>query len=568
MPRIVPGNFLMRFYCLLNKPVKLLFRGLVAIFIFPVLSAVFINNPAISVSSCQASDNKTYLSKDYVDTVVQQAFYSLSAAMNIPGAEFKQKMAIEEARRVAQKLKTSAAGDPNEKYVLFRVGELEQQLWLEEKDIELQKSRETQKLKNAVIDTFNMELGEKRPEFSNLARLTARIDALNDPKKADEMKRSQAQRKTNISRELMYRFEKVFMSGAIDTARKEFEYCSRNRASLSIPDASFEKISKKIQMQADALKKKPVLEAALRRGSESLQKNLFKEAWSSVTSARSMLDQFQGYLALSDWNGLDGQCRALLAATIRKEDSLVNVTVSLYNTKGSDPALAYIEKTLKKFGVSENRVAAASTYVLSRGAELPKRDSVINREVDALSGSQASTEVTLDGIRERAKQKAKAKADSIRAADEARTSMLVLELYSLLERGKAEEAFNKFNANLVALETYVYPDALHTLSSSVTQAYQTWRDEKTDLEQMIATVAPSTSADDLKVNQEKASSHITQIYTMLEQGKAKEAFSLFKRIRDKLKQHTCKEAFDMVETMVNQAYASLSSSENSKGGRK
>lgn len=554
------------FFC--DKAIKPLIHAALLLTILPAFSAVC---PCFLISntiSCHAADKRPYLSKDYVDTVVQQAFYSLSAAMNIPGAEFKQKMAIEEARRVAQKLKAMAAGDPNEKYVLFRVGELEQQLVLEDQDIMLKKVREVQKLKNALIDTFNMELGKKRPEFSNLARLTARIDALADPKKADEMRRSQAQRKTNISRELMYRFEKVFMSGDIDTARKEFDYCSRNRASLSIPDASFEKISQKIQMQADAVKKKPVVEVTLRRGSESLQKNLFKDAWSSINSARSMLEQIQGYVALSGWNTLDGQCRALLAATMRKEDSLVNVTVSIYNTKGSDPALAYIEKTLKKFGVSQNRVAAASTYVLSHGAELPKRDSVINREVDALSGSQASTEVTLDGIRERAKQKAKAKADSIRAADEAKTNMLVLELYSLLERGKAEEAFNKFNANLVALETYVYPDALHTLSSSVTQAYQTWRDEKNDLEQMIATVAPSTTADDLKANQEKASSHITEIYTMLEQGKAKEAFSLFKRIRNKLKQHTCKEAFDVVETMVNQAYAEAGSSGNLKAGRK
>jgi hypothetical protein len=568
MPRIMPGNFLMRCYCLLYKPDKLLFRGFVALFLFPILSAVFVNDPDIFVSSCQASDNKVYLSKDYVDTVVQQAFYSLSAAMNIPGAEFKQKMAIEEARRTAQKLKAMAAGDPNEKYVLFRVGELEQQLWLEEKDIVLQKSRETPKLTNAVIDTFNMELGKKRPEFSNLARLTTRIDELSDQKKADEMRRSQAQRKTSISRELMYRFEKIYMSGDIDTARREFDYCFRNRASLSIPDASFEKISQKIKMQADAIKKKPVIEAALLHGNESLQKNLFKDAWPSINSARSMLDQVLGYLALSDWNTLDGKCRALLASVVRKEDSLVNVTVSLYNTKGSDQALTYIEKTLKKLGVSQNRIAAASTYVLSRGAELPKRDSVINREVDALSGGQAATEVTLDGIRERAKQKAKARADSIHTAEEAKAAMLVLDLYSLLERGKAEEAFNKFNTNLVSLETYVYPDALHTLSSSVTQAYQTWRDEKSDLEQMIATVAPSTTADDLNASQEKASGHIAQIYAMLEQGKAKEAFSLFKKIRDKLKQYVCKEAFDMVETMVNQAYATAGFSESSKAGKK
>ena len=565
---VAPGYKDMNLIFFFDKPIKPLIHAALFLTILPAFFAMcpcfLINN----TSSCNAADKRPYLSKDYVDTIVQQAFYSLSAAMNIPGAEFKQKMAIEEARRTAQKLKAMAAGDPNEKYVLFRVGELEQQLWLEENDLLLQKSREVQKMKNAVIDTFNMELGKKRPEFSNLARLVARIDAMSDPKKAEEMRRSQAQRKTNISRELMYRFEKIFMSGDVDTARREFDYCSRNRASLSIPDASFEKISQKIKMQADAIRKKPVIEAALLRGNESLQKNLFKDAWPSINSARSMLAQVQGYLALSDWNTLDGQCWALLAATVRKEDSLVNVTVLLYNTKGSDPALAYIEKTLKRLGVSQNRVAAASTYVLSRGAELPKRDSVINREVDALSGGQASTEVTLDGIRERAKQKAKAKADSIRAAEETRIGMLVLELYSLLERGKAEEAFNKFNANLVSLETYVYPDALRTLSSSVTQAYQTWRDEKSDLEEMIAAVAPSTTADDLNASQTKAAGHITQIYAMLEQGKAKEAFSHFKKVRDKLKQYVCKEAFDMVETMVNQAYASLSSSGNSKAGRK
>jgi hypothetical protein len=519
-------------------------------------------------SSCYAADKRPYLSKDYVDTVVQQAFYSLNAAMNIPGAQFKQKMAIEEARRVAQKLKSMAAGDQNEKYVLFRVGELEQQLWLEEKDIVMQKTRETQKIKNAVIDTFNMELGKKRPEFSNLARLTARIDALDDVKKADEMRRSQAQRKTNISRELVFRFEKIFLSGDVGAARSEFDYCARNRAYLALPDPAFQKISQKIQLQADAIKKQPVLEATMRRGSESLQKNLFKDAWSSINSARSMLDQMKGNVALSDFSSLDGQYRSLLAAATRKEDSLVDVTVSLYNAKGSDPALAYIDKTLKKFGVSQTKVAAASLYVLSRGAELPKRDSVINREVDALSGSQAGAEISFDDIRERAKQKAKAKADSIRAADEAKTGMLVLEIYSLLERGKAEDAFSKFNTNLVALETHVYTDALHALSSSVTQAYQTWRDEKNSPERVIATVAPSTTADDLKANREKASFHLTRIYTLLEQGKTKEAYQQFARIRDKLKQYTSPEAFDVVETAVNQAYAAAGSLDNSKAGRK
>jgi hypothetical protein len=120
----------------------------------------------------------------------------------------------------------------------------------------------------------------------------------------------------------------------------------------------------------------------------------------------------------------------------------------------------------------------------------------------------------------------------------------------------------------VALETNVYPDALHALSSSVTQAYQTWRDEKNSPERVIATVAPSTTVDDLKANQEKASFHLTRIYTLLEQGKTKDAYQQFVKIRDKLKQYTSPEAFDVVETAVNQAYAAAGSLDNSKAGRK
>jgi hypothetical protein len=530
-----------------------------AILIVPHLQTIVSGNSWI-----YAAEKRVYLSKDYVDTVVQQAFNSLNDAMNIPGAEFKHKMAIEEARRVAQKLKTVAAGDPNEKYVLFRVGELEQQLWLEEKDIGLQKTREVQKIKNAVIDTFNSELGKKRPEFANLARLTSRIDALDDVKKADEMRISQAQRKTNISREMIYRFERLFVSGEIDAARSEFDYCAKNRTYLAIPDTLFQKFSRKIQLQADAIKKRPVLEATLRRGGESLQKNILKDAWLSITTARSMLDQMKDNVALSDFNSLDGQYRSLRAIAIRKEDSLVDVTILLYKSKGSDPALAYIDKTLKKIGVSQEKVAAASMYVLSRGAEMPKRDSVINREVDALSSSLAGTEINFDDIRERAKQKARAKADSIRAAEEAKTGSLVLEIYSLLEGGKAEDAFDKFNANLMALEARVDPDALHTLSTSVTQAYQAWREGKSGFAQMVTTVAPSTTADDLKANQEKAAQHIIEIYALLEHGKTKEAHQQFVKIRDKLKLFASKDAFDMVEMAVNQAYAEAGSSENSK----
>jgi hypothetical protein len=526
-----------------------------------VIALLILPLPQIGVPSlclCRAEEQRVFTTKDFVDSVVQQEFFTLNAVMNNPDAEFQHKMAVEEARRVAQKLKAQAAGDPNHKYILFRVSELEQQLWLEEQDIVFKQTREIQKIKNAVIDTFNMELGKKRPDFSTLVQLTTRIDALKDTEKAEEMRQSQAQRKTNVSRELLYSFEGLFVSGDVSMARKEFEYLNRNRNNLGLTDATFQTISQKILLLADAIEKKPSLETLVRRGKESVQKNQFTDAWACINSARATLDQIQGHLSLSDRNSLESRTRFLYAEAIRKEDSLVKEMVSIYNAHGSDPALDYIEKTLKKMGVSENRVAAASAYVLSRGAVLPRRDSLINREVDALSNNQASGGIELDDIMTRAKQKAKAKADSIRTAEEAKAGALVLDIYSLLERGRIENANALFNKNLVALETYIQPGALNTLSFCVTQAYRTLQEEKNVPEQTAQTVAPSTTTigDELKVNQEKAAKHTTFIYTLLDQGKVSEAFQHFKKFRDKLKQYVCKEAFEMMETSVTQAYAS------------
>jgi hypothetical protein len=522
----------------------------------PALSAFF--PPAVSPAGifCDATEKHAYLSKDYVDTIVQKAFNSLNDAAGFPGAEVKHKQAINEARRTARKLRDQANGDPNEKYILFRVSELEQQLVLEENDIVLRKSREAQKIKNTVIDSFNFELGKKRPDFSGLNRLILRMQALDDQNKSEEMKRSFSQRKAAVSREWMYRFEKIFLTGEVDTVRREFDYCTGNRAFLLIPDSTFEKISRKIQLQAEAVKKRPGLEASARRARESFDKGNYRETWLALNGLRATLDQVKGFLSFADWNSLDSRARSILSALDRREDSLVNAAVVLYDAKGEDPALAFIEKALKGPGVSEKRVASASMYVLSRGAKRPGRDSLISREVDALNKNPASAEIDLGDMRALAKQRAKAKADSIRTAEETKAGILVMEIYSLLEQNKADDAIIRFNGNLGLLQTYIFPEMLQSLSTSVAQAYSAYQEEKSRGTSSIAMVGASNSADELKSNQEKAASHISQIYALLQQGKAGEAFQHFTKFHDKLKQFVCKEAFDMVETSVTQAYNS------------
>jgi len=529
----------------------------VALLIIPFASSFVSRFLPSAALLCNASGKQTYLSKDYVDTVVQRAFNSLSEAMSMPGADFKHKSAIEEVRRIAKKLRAQADGDPNARYILFRVSELEQQVWLEENDIDFQKNRESQKAKNACIDTFNIELGKKRPDFATLVRLSSRVESLGDAQKADEMRLSRDQRKTNMSRELLYRFQKSFVNGDVDTVRRDLEYCSHNRKYLAFSDSTFDGFSKRIRLQSEALAKKPGLEIDLKRGWDFLAQNRIGEAWVKISSSRETLDQIKGNLPLSDWNSLNSKSKSLSLAASRKDDSLVSLVVALYAEKGEDAALACIANVLKKYGVPEEKVAAASDYVLSHGAKAPGRDSAISAEVDALSLAKSGTEMSIDDIRQRAKEKARAKADSIRATDEKHAETLVLNVYSMLELGRIDDAFTAFNSNLVLLETYVNKEALSSLSSTVSQAYGQWRDEKAAHSQTANFVAPSTIADDLKVNREKAATHLSRIYTLLEQGNVREAYDHFSKYREKLKQYVCKDAFDLVESAVTQRLASV-----------
>ena len=83
----------------------------------------------------------------------------------------KMEDAISSAKQIASRLKNLAKGDPNEKYVLWKVGELERQIHLEESGLVLEKSQNRQKLMNDLVGPFNAEIAKRRPYFSVLSEL-------------------------------------------------------------------------------------------------------------------------------------------------------------------------------------------------------------------------------------------------------------------------------------------------------------------------------------------------------------------------------------------------------------
>ena len=440
----------------------------------------------------RAADNKKYLHKTTIDTLIQQAFVNLNAASEgMPGADFQRRQALVDARRVSAKLRTMARGDPNERYVLWKTGELESQILLEERDIVLKKLEIAQKEKNAIVDVFNAEVGKKRPDFVILKKTIDDMKAW-DGSKAWEMESSTEQRSVNISREVVYTLEKAMIIGDLEKTQREFDYCKKNRALLKIPVDKFDRFDSRIQSLAEAIKLKPAVDEQFSFADGFLPRTMLKEAGKCLREIQGMLARMDRDLPPKNREEYYAKAKKIARMINQKEDSLIAITYSILAAKGENEALEQLERVVKPCGVSETKIGQVQTSIMNVATIKSKAgDTTLSREMKALSqNGEQQAGVDFDLVRSVAKKKAQERADSARAAEQ--------------DRAQQQQ----------------------------------------------------TSDEDLRRNQEKANQVIVQIYDMLEKNQIEAAYKRFTRVRTPLAKYLCAEAFTMLETTVVQSYDS------------
>ncbi len=567
-------------------------------------SAAFFAAIVSCFASGEAAENRKYVHKTMVDTMIQQAFVNLNAAAdNMPGSDGRRTQALADARRVSARLRTMAQGDPNEKYVLWKTGELESQILLEERDLFLRKMEKVQKEKNAIIDIFNAELGKKRPDFIVLKKAGDDMKIW-DPSKAREIEWSLEQRSVNISREVVYTLEKALLTGDLDKTQREFDYCTKNRALLKIPSDKFNRFEARIRSLGDAIKLKPSIDEQIALAEDVLPRIRLREARKNLQEIQSLLYRIESDLPPRERDEYAAKVRKISSGITRKEDSLVAISYSILSSKGENAALEQVESVLRPCGVSEPKIGQVHTSIMNvatlRGSA---GDTTLSREMKALSQSEESG-IDFSLVRSRAKKKAQDRADSARSAEEVRARVLLSEqtkadslrqavelkaqlamrenqekastvsvqIYTLLEENKIEDAYQKFLSGQKALEQFLYKDAFALLQSTVTQARETLAREKSAQKEMTAAIlekapppAPAVAGnvqtipagDDLRRNQDKARQVIMQIYGMLEANQIEAAYKRFTEVRRPLEKYLSPEVFSMLETTVRQSYDSF-----------
>jgi hypothetical protein len=444
-----------------------------------------------------------------VDTLIQQAFVNLNATSDgMPGADFQRRQALEDARRVSAKLRTMARGDPNERYVLWKTGELESQILLEERDIVLKKLEIAQKEKNAIVDVFNTELGKKRPDFVILKKTIDDMKAW-DGSKAREMQYSMEQRSVNISIEIVYKLEKALLIGDHEKTQREFDYCTKNRWLLKIPADKFDRFDSRIQLLAEAIKLKPSVDEQFSFADGFLPRTMLKETGKCLREIQGMLARMDRDLPSRDRDEYYAKANKIARMINQKEDSLLAITYSILAAKGENDALDHLERVVKPCGVSETKIGQAQTSIMNVATIKSKTgDTTLSREMKALSqNGEQQAGVDFDLVRSVAKKKAQERADSARAAEEKNGAIAPVEKMTPM-----------------------------AATASVQQQ--------------------PNSDEDLRQNQEKANRVIVQIYDMLEKNQIEAAYKRFTQVRKPLSKYLCSEAFAMLETTVEQSYNS------------
>lgn len=546
----------------------------------------FIINLLVSANTglIDAAKKEQYLSQEFIDSSVQRAFYILNEAASVAGVGFRQKEAIQEAKKISNRLKQMAKGDPNERYILWKTGELEAQIYLEERDIVYQKMQKGQVKVNQLISRFNSELGKNRPDFATLKRIHVQMGQL-DIHKANEIASSFNQRYRAISREVLYFLEKALMTGDYNKARDELGYCLRNKTYLTIPDSKYNQLEKKLENLIRAQEETPLINSELQAARDAVLKNNLTKTRNLMSSIDCRLDRIKKVLSEGESSKIKRSLSEISRMFSSKEDSLVNVNIRLLQNEGVQAANEFLQNVLKPCGVSREKIAYIDKAILSISTS---DDPLMKNEImGVVTDESDGNDYGFTDIYSSVKQKAQNRMDSLMLVEQHRmhmeeqrrakedsiamlvqnkqqqlqknqelASQLTVKLYTLLEKNNSAEAVSLFEKQSDFLKYYLPSEGYEILRTSLhTPQYESEPvNTVTYIKEDPTTDNKTVEDNKMMVNREKAQQMVISIYDMLEKNEISDAYNRFNANRKPLHKYLDREVFEMLETTIIQAY--------------
>jgi len=468
------------------------------------------------------------LSQIYVDTTVMRALYVLNEAQSFTGMNNNQENAIAQAKKILNRLKQEAKGDPNEKYALWKISEVEFQINLEEEEVRKIAAEKRLLTSNQLVLEYNAEVGKMRPDFAKLRGLHRRMMEV-DRRQANNLADSYNKRYRTIAREAMNALEKAINANDFTLAKKELEYCEKNKNFLMISDTRLAAHKERIERMENSQQEIKLIGAEIDAAERAAQEFRLSESRTTLTMAKNRINDIKG-VSPKEAAALSARANRTLRTLDSREDSLVNVLMTVLNTQGHEAAIEYFNEVLqKRMNISNERASIIDQTILRTGT-FKSNDSGPAIVEDFTSDAPDRTHLLTD-MQQTARVRAQARADSLRAA----ALQTSIEIYLLFDRNKPKDAVMLFAKERPFLMSSMPKNSFELLQRCAAQA----RDAHTGK-------GP-------KVDKNKHKAQVTSglIYALIETDKTRDAQERFQKNRRPLNRHLDREAFEMLELTVN-----------------
>jgi hypothetical protein len=371
----------------------------------------------VAVRCCCAFAAETFVSQYYVDSLIDNAMFKFYSRLD-PSSGITHEDAIKYAKGIAYKLRETAGKDANKKYILAKVNELEQQVYLEENELTMEKAQWSQKKSNELIAEFNSVIAQERPDFCKLYSIKSQLIAI-DRKKGDEVEKSFQNRVASFCKVIPLIVDQLLESGNTVDARKELAYCVQNAPYIKISAADLARLEAKVLSKSTAAYTVKLVKNSFDSLKIYLGKMDFKTAHAFENSIAIQVSFLKKELISSEWERYNSGIQVLSRKISLKEDSLISIAERLIRADRIVDAGTMLD-TLNKIGVNSDKLAAVNKVLLH--SLITERKDLKGTNIYALDTDTGAAKPVLSDLVFAAKSKALAdRENSIRLRDEKNT---------------------------------------------------------------------------------------------------------------------------------------------------
>jgi hypothetical protein len=314
-----------------------------------------------------------------------------------------------------------------------------------------------------------------------------------------------------------------------------------------------------------------------------IKKNNYYEALRHIEDLNFKLGKAQQFITPSVYTSCKSKIYTSAEQISKKGDSLVNENMQLVSAGNTDAAIEYLERVLRAYGISNDKIQKVDKAIMRLPSQQKdsKAEEKVEKDISTFADPhQGSTRFYMDNVRARAQQKA----DSIRQSNGGSVQGTVYgstipdpepgrdnlstgresydeqnkkkaeyyceRIYELLDNKEVEKAYKKFRELRSPLQKYLSKNDFSKLESATMSAYNA-----TALQSMASEKATTSKEADKKKMEDYVLSLITEIYSYLDKNNIVAAQQSFKKNQHMIKEFASKDAYEVLESSIEQAYA-------------